>query len=254
MYDKAETDISWEHLREVIENLDEPVVIMGGWAVYFLVNEGYKGNTGRNYIGSRDIDLGFHIGEDLENSALYLTYRKLTNDLDFRPLSFGRLFKEMNRNTGCTLDPELAKKIPPYDIFPVYIDLIVDQITPAFTEHFGFTPIDEDLLQPIFQNANNRTEREEFNRRLWLPSPDLLLSMKVKSHPNRDKEHKRIKDLSDIVALVLYTGAYPKFSTQLEMDAFRVEIFEGDMQRVAGIIDVEISTIRAAIMKITKPL
>lgn len=250
MYDRAETDISWEHLREVIENLEEPIVIMGGWAVYFLVNEGYKRNTGRNYIGSRDIDLGFHIGDDLENSAFHLTYQKLTNDLDFRPLSFGRLFKEIDRNTGNTLAPEVAKNIPSYDIFPMYVDLIVDRITPAFTTHFGFTPIDEDLLQPIFQDAGNRTEREEFKRKLWLPSPDLLLSMKVKSHPNRDKEHKCIKDLSDIVALGLFTGARPTFSTIPEIETFQKNAREEDIERVAGIVGMEIETIRAAITRI----
>ncbi len=251
MYDKAETDISWEHLREVIENLEEPIVVMGGWAVYFLVNDGYKINTGRSYIGSRDIDLGFHITNELERSAFYRTYQKLTNDLDFRPLSFGRLFKEMDMNTGSTLAPEVAKNIPIYDIFPMYVDLIVDKITTAFKEHFGFTPIDETLLRPIFQDAVNRTEQEEFKRKLWLPSPNLLLSMKVKSHPNRDKEHKRLKDLSDITALVLYTGATPTFTTQLEMGAFREHVLEEDIQRVGEIIGVEIGTIRAAIMKIT---
>lgn len=30
MYDKAETDISWEHLYEVIKNLDEPIDVFLG--------------------------------------------------------------------------------------------------------------------------------------------------------------------------------------------------------------------------------
>ena len=252
MYDKPETDISWKHLKAVIENLDEPMVVIGGWAVYYLVNEGYKRNTGRDYIGSRDIDLGFQITDEPEHSAFALTYTKLIQDLDFRPLSFGRLYKEMDRNTGETLEPEIAKNTPSYDIFPMYVDLIIDQITREFVEHFGFTPIDESLLQPIFQDAGNRTERCEFGRNLWLPAPDLLLSMKIKSHPDRDKEHKRLKDLSDITALVLYTNANPTFSTPTEIQAFQDIVTIHDMDQVAEIIGLEPVTIQAAIFRITQ--
>ena len=39
-----------------------------------------------------------------------------------------------------------------------------------------------------------------------MPSPSLLLAMKMCSIAGRDKEDKRIKDLCDIVALSLYSG------------------------------------------------
>ena len=60
MYAQNEVEISRMHLEEVISSIDEPIVVLGGWAVYFLVNGAYRETTGREYIGSRDIDLGFH--------------------------------------------------------------------------------------------------------------------------------------------------------------------------------------------------
>jgi hypothetical protein len=59
MYDEREVAISSEYLRKVFEVIDEPIALMGGWAVFLKVNENYKTVTGRDYIGSRDIDLGF---------------------------------------------------------------------------------------------------------------------------------------------------------------------------------------------------
>ena len=89
MYESSETDISRRHLEEVISSIEEPIVVLGGWAVYFLVSNGYRETTGREYIGSRDIDLGFHMDEkDMDNTAFAKAFRKLTEDLGFKLLSF----------------------------------------------------------------------------------------------------------------------------------------------------------------------
>jgi hypothetical protein len=70
MYEPKEIELSKYYLKEVIESIDEPIVVLGGWAVYFLVNDKYKETTGREYIGSRDIDLGFNMEEtDLDKTA-----------------------------------------------------------------------------------------------------------------------------------------------------------------------------------------
>jgi hypothetical protein len=55
--------------------MTQPVCLMGGWAVYLTMNAKFNEINGRNYIGSRDIDLGFHIdprwsAEQLQKSAL----------------------------------------------------------------------------------------------------------------------------------------------------------------------------------------
>ena len=250
MYDKIETDISWSHLRTVIENLEEPIVLIGGWAVFLHVNENYKNSTGREYIGSRDIDLGFSSNSDFERSPYKLTYDKLTEDLDFVPLSFGRLFKEMDRNTSETLSPETARTMPSFEIFQMYVDLIVDEITPEFEAFFGFTPIDEPLLEKVYEDEQNRTERNDFKKRLWLPSPDLLLSMKIKSHPNRDKEHKRVKDLSDITALIMYSGARPTHSNSIGIEKFKSNVDQKDVEAVGTVLGIETQTIYSALSQI----
>jgi hypothetical protein len=57
LYAKYETDTSFDYLEKIIDILDEPICILGGWAVYLTVNKKFKEDLGPDYLGSRDIDL-----------------------------------------------------------------------------------------------------------------------------------------------------------------------------------------------------
>jgi len=63
---------------------------------------------------------------------------------------------------------------------------------------------DEELLKHVFEKNENREEMQEFSKKLWLPAPWVLLAMKTKSAPNRQKGDKRKKDLADMAALLLF--------------------------------------------------
>lgn len=211
MYQEPETKISYKYLREVIKNLKEPICILGGWGVFFHVNKKFKKIQGRNYLGSRDIDLGFHLNknyniEEMKNSSLASSLSILQHKLDFKPISF-RLFKEIHNETEEEL--EKGHKIPAHLIFPMYIDPLVDFIPKKFKEVFGFQPIDEPLLRFVFENSNYRTELKEFNRKLWLPNTELLLATKINALKARDKEHKKVKDICDIFVLIWYGNEIP---------------------------------------------
>ena len=93
MYPEFETKTSFKYLKQVISALKEPVCILGGWAVFFQVNKNFEKAQGRQYIGSRDIDLGFHLNknddiEQMKNSALSLSLDILQNQLKFESVSF----------------------------------------------------------------------------------------------------------------------------------------------------------------------
>ena len=108
MYDDIEVEISRKYLDKITEVLDEPIVMLGGWAVYLSVNENYRKLTGREYIGSRDIDLGFHIEGSSESKTLIDVIKTLEKELSFSPLSF-RFFRDTPGNWTGTLSGNCQK-------------------------------------------------------------------------------------------------------------------------------------------------
>lgn len=207
MYKEFETKTSYKYLQEVIKHLNEPICILGGWAVFFHVNKKFQEAKSTPYLGSRDIDLGFHLKEnmtpsELTQSSLAQTIHILRDKLNFKPLSF-RLLKEIHTET----EEELieSRHVPSHFIFPMYVDLIVDAIPPNFKKTLNFSPIDEPLLSFAFNDEKYGTFVTEFHKKLLLPAPELLIAMKITSLPERDKVHKKIKDICDLFSLLWYS-------------------------------------------------
>lgn len=218
LYSDFETETSYIYLQKIANILNEPICILGGWAVYFTVNTAFRKDQGRNYLGSRDIDLGFYLNKKLTKSQLKSSTignaLSLLEKKDFKPLGF-RYYKDIHIETGKELTSDQSAKTPTHDIFQIYVDPIVNEVHPSFREIFGFDPVDEPLLSYVFQDKNYRTELTEFNKRLWLPTPEILLATKLKSVCNRTKDEKLIKDICDIYVLSWYS---PKKFHQLKHD------------------------------------
>jgi len=180
---------------------------LGGWAVYHIVSKNFEKTNGRSYIGSRDIDIGFHIDKDWTEKQLrgsgFVSAISAIEKIGFQSVSF-RLIKNFDMDTGKELSPKEAAKRPLYQIFQLFIDPIVDYIHPKIKEIVGFVPIDEPFLTFLFQNKMYTTTNV-LGREAMLPTPELLLAMKLNSALRRDKEGKRIKDITDIYALMWYS-------------------------------------------------
>lgn len=61
MYDVDELASAREALEALVGALPGGAVLLGGWAVYHLVDGSYQREHGVPYLGSRDIDVGFHV-------------------------------------------------------------------------------------------------------------------------------------------------------------------------------------------------
>ena len=159
----------------------------------------------------------------------------------------------MLRLTGsCRL--RKPKKRLPFEVSRLYVDLIVDRIPAGFQEVFGFTPIDEPLLELAFVE-------ERFRQVLWegvdlrIVEPSLLLGMKLNSVVSRTRDHKRVKDIADIYALVWHSGTSlsdlkQEIGTLIPVSRVREVLtsFErDDLKEVSSILGVEASSISRVI-------
>lgn len=246
LYQPTETKTSQEQLQTIFKQLKGEACLLGGWAVYYLVNKNFEKATGRTYIGSRDIDLGFHINKEwnkqqLENSE-FATTIKTIEDMGFQSVSF-RLVKDFNIDTGKELTPTESAKLPMHQIFQMYIDPIVDYIHPEIKNLLGFVPIDEPLLSFVFQEKMY-TKQLLFGKKVLIPEPHVLLAMKINSAPRRDKENKLIKDIADIYALLWHSNT--KFS-QLKEQLFSIIPRQQVRKTLQGFTKEDITTAAAAL-------
>jgi hypothetical protein len=70
LYEPNEIRTSEKQLEKIFEQLEEPTCLLGGWAIYHTVNKNFEKANGRKYIGSRDIDIGFHIDKHWNEEQL----------------------------------------------------------------------------------------------------------------------------------------------------------------------------------------
>jgi len=207
LYEPNKIKTSEKQLEKIFKQLPSPICILGGWATYHIVNKNFEKTNGKKYIGSLDIDIGFHIDKEWTEEQLrkseFATAIRTIEKMGFRSVSF-RLIKDFDLDTGKELTLEESTSLPLYQIFQLYIDPIVDCIHPRIKDLAGFMPIDEPLLSLVFQDKMY-TKTTLFEKTVLLPQPHVLLAMKLNSAPKRDKENKRIKDIADIYALLWYS-------------------------------------------------
>lgn len=227
MYSDIETQTSYEYLQKIVSILEEPICLIGGWAVFLTVNSNYQKRFQKPYIGSKDIDLGFHLEEkwtkkELQSSSFARALKRLESD-GYENVGF-RVVKHLDRETGKPLTKTEQFRKPLYDQFDMFIDLMIDNPVPAFKETFHMNPIDEPLLKYVFATKENRVELNEFDRKLCLPAPVILVATKLKALPGRNKEHKRIKDIHDIIALLLFSNQNKKIYEEIDYYLSKTEI------------------------------
>ena len=211
MYQDSETEFSRRYLKEILGALPRPFCLVGGWAVYLTLNDAFKKAAGREYPGSRDIDLGFHLDpewkpDEFKASSFGKAIAKIQS-MGFEPESF-RFVKRYHRSEKRELTPEEERRLPKYEMFDLYVDFLVDSEDPKRFEVAGFKVMDEPLLARVFSGSDLvTTTLEDIN--VLMPSPQLLMEIKMRSLPRRTPDDKRTKDLIDFCGLLRYSGSKP---------------------------------------------
>lgn len=243
-YNRNITDYSKRELKNVISAGNPPICLVGGWAVYFHVNVDFKKNQNREYIGSRDIDLGVHIDtnwneNEIRNSSVGRTLNSIENELGYEKSRFG-FVKHFDRKTGESITEEQSKDMPLHEIFSVFVDIIPDnEKLDTFKDAFGFKPPSEPLLRQAFENDKAEPLDPYVEWDNSAPSKicdiDLLAAMKIRSLPQRDKEHKRIKDVCDLHALLWYPREFGEMIKKVKKI-----VGEEDLKKLEDKIDEEV--------------
>lgn len=180
MYDVLETDLSFRYLNEIMKIKNASIV--GGWAVYFYVNETYKRAFGVDYIKSRDIDV-FVKSENL------LSFIKEIKKLGFIPSSYFFRYEIIySRSKNKVINEQEAKKEPIYNLVYVFLDLFTNKKS---EKAWGIN---------IFNKAKN-----SIINKINVIDINTLLALKCFSFFEREKLDKELKDACDIYTLLIYS-------------------------------------------------
>lgn len=208
LYDLQETKIALETLSVLTNILPKPFVVLGGWGVYLTVLESYKREHGTPYIGSRDVDVGFHIDPTMSVNALrqstFSKAIKVIRSDGYCPIGSSRYCKFIRKGTGEILTEEEARSVDIFDLFYLYLDMMVDHIHPKHHEIFNIKVIDEPILARVFNEGNGVTVSIVGNE-IVIPPPHLLLASKLLTIPKRQKDDKILKDACDIYAIIWHS-------------------------------------------------
>ncbi|NOQ54904.1 MAG: hypothetical protein GQ558_09920 [Thermoplasmata archaeon] len=208
MYDRDETGSALDALVKLVGALPEPFVLLGGWAVYHTVHDSYLQDHGSPYLGSRDIDVGFHVDpswsdDELRSSPLSRAI-EVARGTGYYPMGSFRYCRTIEKTTGRELTEEESKRIPIYDLFYLYLDIMVDRIHDRQSDLLGPKAMDEPMLIKVFDEDIGVPVRIG-DARVVVPPPHLLLAMKLKAVPSRQKDDKILKDACDIYALIWHS-------------------------------------------------
>jgi hypothetical protein len=239
LYDPVETKSALAALDALLKRLPNPYLVLGGWAVYLTVDESYRREHGVSYLGSRDVDVCFHVDPtadpaDLRGSPLAKAF-EVARDLGYVPTGSFRFCKFIRKGTGEVLTEEQSKHVPAFDIHNLFLDMMVDRIHPRHSEVFGSRALDEPLVAGVFQDGFEvRTKLGGIE--VPVPPAHILLATKLKSIQGRNREDKVVKDACDIYALLWHSK--PAYSDVLS----RVrDEFPEECDRGVSAITVEIA-------------
>lgn len=265
-YAEPVTTLSEGELQDVLSAAEPPVCLLGGWAVHLQVTGGFQDAHGRTYIGSRDIDLGIHVDpswstDELQAASVATTLDRIENDLGYSRGRFG-FYQQFHRDTHERLDDAAARDQPAHNVFRVDIDVIPDTTAlDVFQDTFGFRPPAESLLEPVFETDTGEPLADyvdwENPPKAFIAPAELLAAMKVRAFPDRDKSHKRLKDLADLHALLWYVTDYAEIRsavrerlTDEDIAAFESVATNDIYNRTARLIDVDPTIVQQSIERL----
>ena len=188
MYDPFETDASLRYLVILAKTFGQKIALIGGWAVFYLVNDRYRPATGNEYLRSRDIDL--IISPEPKFAGRFASeIRKMGFVEGGLPFRYQLI---IDRGTGALLGEKEAAHREPFDLIYIFLDVFSSKkvalgtwVIPELGKAFG----GQRLLEGI-----------------QVAPPGEVLKMKLRSYGERVDSEKMEKDACDIYALLHYSS------------------------------------------------
>lgn len=187
MYDPLETSVSRTEMMTLLNKCRERkvrVAMIGGWATFFHVNRNYNRAFGKDYMGSRDIDIFVDV-------ACEKGFSEIIRELGFEPngLPF-RYEKIFDREKNVFIKNSQIREI--FNIIYIFLDVFSNAETRIIGSWSDLEPL--------------KNIRIEIVDGVEVVDIATLVQMKCVAIFARDKADKENKDACDLFALLSYSG------------------------------------------------
>ncbi|MGC8816319.1 MAG: hypothetical protein ACP5PX_00655 [Candidatus Hadarchaeum sp.] len=227
MYDPMETWASKKILLELLGELGPTPKFgpVGGWAVHFTINENFVRATGRDFLGSRDIDVFLDCRGNFP-----LQFARAIRKIGFIPGEYRfRYTLILERDSMRKLSEDEAGRKHSFELIYVFLDVLGNGESDAV----GVWP-NEIVAKMIKRKATRPMTIEGL--KVFVPEEDFLLLLKLDSFLKRETKEKRMKDACDIYGLLFYSSA--KILELLKKEAWKVELAS---RGIEGLLEEETS-------------
>jgi len=187
-----------------MKSINTRICLLGGWAVYYTVNDYFSNKKKRPYLGSRDIDFGIYLKPMMGKSELISTtlFKVLTILESEGFQAEGIRYRKDITYKSKDLNDEKIKE----ESFPLYIDIIVNSYPLSYSDIIHQYFFEESLVEIIYSNRQNQVDIPKISNLIFMPIPEILIACKIRAIPGRDTQHKRVKDICDLYSLLFYTA------------------------------------------------
>ena len=213
IYDPLETEASRKVLLELLDELKpgENFGLVGGWAVYSLINENFLRATGREFLRSRDIDVFIDC-----KSSFPRQFARTIKKIGFAPGEYRfRYTLILDRDSMKKLSEDEARRKQAFELIYVFLDVLGNGESDAV----GVWP-NEIVTKVIDRKAVKILAID--GRKVFVPKEDFLFLLKVDSFLKRETKEKRMKDACDIYGLLFYSPT--KILELVKEDTWKSEI------------------------------
>ena len=182
-----------------------PICVCGGWAVFFTINDIFKKQKKRDYIGSQDIDIGFFLKpmitkSELESTSLFKTLKILESN-GFKPEGF-RYRKDISYN-----EIIIEKNKKENETFTLYVDILVNSYPPSLNDIYPNCFFEVPIIEQVYNNTKYQVKISSVSDNLFIPIREIIIVMKIHSLIGRGNvHHKTVKDLCDLYGLLWYSS------------------------------------------------
>ena len=156
-----------------------------------------------SYFYPKNNHIGFSLKPMMTKSELESTnlfkMMKILESNGYRPEGF-RYRKDV-AYTKLSIEDHMEKD----GTFALYVDVLVNSYPPSLNDLYPNCFFEVPLIEQVYNDTKYQVKMSSISDKLFIPTREIIIAMRIHSLPTRGIRHKMVKDLCDLYGLLWYS-------------------------------------------------